>query len=258
MQRARFTFATIAVILFLAFAGVLIYNTWPRETRESLISINFSAERSKATGGEVQISLKTLENALLQSAYTARKDAQKEYDKNFSTLLTILTIFGIAWPVIVGLIQYRINDKELDEISRAKDNSRMAMEENEKLSKEVYYTIAENYYLNAVFWGNKMAHEKKAKNTNAEMHGMKCLARALIKTIYYFALSGEIGQANSKVGITIGYLNKMQKLSEEQKTFAIEGVDWDKFQSLKIQDAETIKRLADNVFCKQRNCCKSH
>ena len=50
-------------------------------------------------------------------AYETRKETQNEYDKNFATLLTILTIFGIAWPVISALLQFKFNEKEIQKIS---------------------------------------------------------------------------------------------------------------------------------------------
>lgn len=257
MKRAYFTLAIIVGLLFIVFAGLLIYNTWPRETEKCLITINISEKKNKASGGEIQMSQKELENALLRSAYTARKDAQEEYDKNFSTLLFILTIFGIAWPVLVALIQYQFNEKKLDEISTAKANSESAMKENKNLRQEVYYTIAENYYLNAMFWGNKMAQARKDGDNSAELHSKKCCTKAFIKTIYYYAKSGEIDQANSKVNITIDRLREMQNLTDNQKAYFVEGIDWDLFQKLGIKNAEVIKALSDNVFCRSRHSSKS-
>ena len=75
----------------------------------------------KLTVGECKNLIKTdtdAVNKVLQSTaekafYRGRKDAQKEFDKNFTTLLTIITIFGIAWPVIVQMLQLKFSEKEL-------------------------------------------------------------------------------------------------------------------------------------------------
>ena len=55
---------------------------------------------------------KVLHTTAEKAFYQGRKDAQNEFDKNFTTLLTILTIFGIAWPVIMTFLQHKSNEKE--------------------------------------------------------------------------------------------------------------------------------------------------
>ena len=247
----------VILVILAVFAFMLVRNTWPQKTKDCVITINVVEDKGKTTGDEVQITKSVMKDTLQQSAYAARREAQNEYDKNFSTLLAILTIFGIAWPVLVALIQYQFNEKKLDEISTAKANSELAIEENEKLRKEVYYTIAENYYLNAMFWGDKMAQAQKCGDNSAELHGKKCCTKAFIKTIYYYAKSGETDQANSKVNFTIDRLREMQNLPDNQKAYFVEGINWDLFQKLGIKNAEIIKTLSDNVFCRSRYPSKS-
>lgn len=75
---------------------------------------------------EVQsiISEKDLETLLKSVAFAARKEAVDEYKNNFSILLTILTIFGIAIPTILALIQFKFSEKELQKIDLAQANAK--------------------------------------------------------------------------------------------------------------------------------------
>ena len=63
---------------------------------------------------------KVLQSTAEKAFYQGRKKAQEEFDKNFTTLLTILTVFGIAWPVIIQMLQFKFNEKELEKIEIAK------------------------------------------------------------------------------------------------------------------------------------------
>ena len=68
---------------------------------------------------------KVLQTTAEKAFYQGRKEAQNEFDKNFTTLLTILTVFGIAWPLIVAYINYKANEDKLREIDNLrKDTSR--------------------------------------------------------------------------------------------------------------------------------------
>ena len=109
----------VPVAVLCVFAYMMVNNTKPREIKDCVVTINVTAEQKAANGRSVRITKTALEDALRQSAYAARQEAQNEYDKNFSTLLTILTIFGIAWPLIVAFAQYKFNEKQLDKIQHA-------------------------------------------------------------------------------------------------------------------------------------------
>jgi len=195
------------------------------------------------------ISEKDLDTLLKSVAFAARKEAVDEYKSNFSVLLTILTIFGIAWPVIVGLLNFKFNERELDKITNALDSLSDTIKEIKCFQKETYISVAKSYYLNAIFWGKEMSTGKDQNNYKMELNGRRCFARALITGIYYYALADELGKADSKVGIVISELEKMQGLSPKDKTSVIDEVDWNKFISMRIKRAKEIKRLADNVFC---------
>ena len=132
------SFVVLALLAILAYK--LIDNSKPREVKDCVVTINVTAEQKAANGRSVRITRTALEDALRQSAYAARQEAQNEYDKNFSILLTILTIFGIAWPLIVALAQYKFNERELDKIQAARKDAaaslaqvQTARKENEKI-----------------------------------------------------------------------------------------------------------------------------
>ena len=163
----------IPVALLAWFAYTLIQNTKPQpqdKTQEICITVNFNNKPVEGTetvettrqvpvvcpfSGEMKTSeAKTVvkktksepserrvvitedafKETMQQVAYTARQEAQNEYDKSFSALLTILTIFGIAWPVIIGLLQFKFNERELDKIKQAQDDAKLALETTQKLS----------------------------------------------------------------------------------------------------------------------------
>ena len=150
-----------ALILLAILAYKLIDNSKPREVKDCAITINVvEAKSNKAGSDEVQISQSALENILRQSAYAARQEAQNEYDKNFSTLLTILTIFGIAWPLIVALAQYRFNERELDKIQKARKDAatslaqaQTARKDNEKIVEMINKFISVFQRSIATSWG---------------------------------------------------------------------------------------------------------
>ena len=166
----------IPVALLAWFAYTLIQNTKPQpqdKTQEICITVNFNNKPVEGTetvettrqvpitcpfSGEMKTSeVKTVvkttksepserrvvitedafKETMQQVAYTARQEAQNEYDKNFTTLLTILTIFGIAWPVIIGFAQYKFNESELNKIKQAQDDAQTAIKKAFKVIQEL-------------------------------------------------------------------------------------------------------------------------
>ena len=157
----------IPMLLLAWFAYTLIQNTKPQpqdKTQEIRITVNFNNKPAEGTEtvettrqvpvvcpftGEVKTSevksvVKTTKNepserkvvitedafkeTMQQVAYTAHQQAKSEYDKNFTTLLTILTIFGIAWPVIIAFLQFKFNEHEMSKINQALKNSEDGLE----------------------------------------------------------------------------------------------------------------------------------
>lgn len=173
----------IPVALLAWFAYTLIQNTKPQpqdKTQEICITVNFNNKPVEGTeivettrqvpvacpfSGETKTSeAKTIvkktqsepserrmvitEDAFKETmqkvAYATRQEAQSEYDKNFSILLTILTIFGIAWPIIIALLQFKFNENELEKIHQSCQKSECAISKanflNEQVAKHIDIT----------------------------------------------------------------------------------------------------------------------
>ena len=127
MKYFNIVLEVLIVVAFVWFACKLIDNIKPQKIKDSVVTINVTAEQKAANGRSVRITQKAFEAALRQTAYLARQEAQQEYDRNFAILLSLLTIFGIAWPLIVAFVQYKFNERELDKIQVAEKNASDAL-----------------------------------------------------------------------------------------------------------------------------------
>lgn len=81
---------------------------------------------------------------LSEALLTMEVRATAAYNEKFATLLTILTIFGVAWPVIVGLLQFKFNENELRKIEKAGEDAKKSLQqasEAQKKADEVYERI---------------------------------------------------------------------------------------------------------------------
>lgn len=127
-------------LLALLIGGLFVYrtfwpNSYPKEIRMDVrvdaskrlplntflwiwpdIQVDLGASVSEETKAKIKLELS---EALL--AMEAR--AAAAYNEKFATLLTILTIFGIAWPVIIALLQFKFNESELKKIENAQSNA---------------------------------------------------------------------------------------------------------------------------------------
>lgn len=102
------------------------------EIKTSDVKTIVKKTQSEPSERRVVITEDAFKETMQQVAYTARQEAQNEYDKNFTTLLTILTIFGIAWPAIIALLQFKFNESELNKIKQAQDNAQSAINKAEE------------------------------------------------------------------------------------------------------------------------------
>ena len=101
------------------------------------IQVDLGASVSEETKAKIKLELS---EALL--AMEAR--AAAAYNEKFATLLTILTIFGIAWPVIIALLQFKFSGKELEKIEKAQniaeESWKQASEAREKTEESLTQT----------------------------------------------------------------------------------------------------------------------
>lgn len=130
------------ICLLVILIGLLfVYRTfrpipYPSEIR---MDVHVEAQNGISEAKKADIKLE-LSEALL----TMEARATAAYNEKFATLLTILTIFGVAWPVIVGLLQFKFNENELRKIEKAGEDAKKSLQqasEAQKKADEVYERI---------------------------------------------------------------------------------------------------------------------
>ena len=135
MKRSRlpispiaWAFCILGFIVALCFLGRTIWS--PRLPEKIVYEIKLdNANGEKAYEAVIK---KELAEALI--AVEAR--AANDYNDKFITLLTVLTIFGTAWPLVVALAQYKFNERELDKIQVAGKNAEKALAKATSASKD--------------------------------------------------------------------------------------------------------------------------
>lgn len=145
---ALYVIAVITYVVYLGIAGCFAYRTFhPQEISiPESISVNIvdSKEKKKELSAEGKGYLKEqLHTALMEVS----GKAESAYNEKFATLLTILAVFGVAWPVIIGLLQLRFNEKELQKIDNSVQESHNAQEKAENALKEMHEQRAKEYAL---------------------------------------------------------------------------------------------------------------
>lgn len=76
------------------------------------------------------------EKALKDIALASRQEVSEEYHKSFSILITILTIFGIGFPIIIALVQHSFNDRDLDKIENTATKADEAIKQVNSIKTE--------------------------------------------------------------------------------------------------------------------------
>ena len=142
MKKLCVIFWVVLLVLLGFLVKILFDNAKTKIIKDCIVKIKVvdkvASNHPSHADQNVILSKKDLDDTLRHVAYVARQEAQNEYDKNFTTLLTILTIFGVAWPIIICLIQFKLNEKELNKI----ENASKQIEELDKKHKKINLAIA--------------------------------------------------------------------------------------------------------------------
>lgn len=77
----------------------------------------------KNISGDVKAEIK---KELAEALIEVENRAVAAYNEKFTILLTVLTIFGIAWPLVVAILQLRFNEGELKKIKEAEEKANIA------------------------------------------------------------------------------------------------------------------------------------
>ena len=94
----------------------------------------------------------TVKKELAEALIAVEARAANEYNDKFITLLTVLTIFGIAWPLVVALVQYKTNKKQMSKINDAICAAQKTENELSSLKKQVISNNSINWQnIRAIF-----------------------------------------------------------------------------------------------------------
>ena len=146
------------ICLLVILIGLLfVYRTfrpipYPSELR---MDVHLEAQNGISEAEKADIKLE-LSEALL----TMEARATAAYNEKFATLLTILTIFGVAWPVIVGLLQFKFNENELRKIEKAGEDAKKSLRQANAAKEAAEKSL---HQANAA----KEAAEKSLRQANA-------------------------------------------------------------------------------------------
>lgn len=170
-------------------AGLFAFRTFfPVPPAKNMVfDIKISGEKNISGDAKAEIK-KELAEALIE----VENRAVAAYNEKFTILLTVLTIFGIAWPLVVAILQLRFNEGELKKIREAEEKATTANELANDMKKSMDDFEGR---LNVVFTG-----QLNAQNSSSEMEQMKKDLYDDLQLIYaglgagYIALSKQSDQ----------------------------------------------------------------
>ena len=208
------------------------------ETKTSEVKTVVKTTKNEPSERRVVITEEAFKETMQQVAYTARREAQNEYDKNFTTLLTILAIFGIAWPVLMQILQFKFNEKSIDQINKSEAEINSLQKKFEDSQKETagamafnFEALANAYRSDINTYGNDPANRKVA------------VINCIIMTVNAITRHCEAGDDNVELARKL-----TMRLYEEQNIFGdIEKID---ISAIKNIDSfkETLGQMHYDIF----------
>ena len=147
-------FAILTCAAALCIAGCFIYRTFcPRKIsvpKSITVNIVDAKGKKKELSAEGKAYVKEqLHTALMEVS----GKAEAAYNEKFATLLTILTLFGVAWPLVIAYLQNMSLEHDRAEISEANKKAEDIYQKNQHQEKELInlesflYTKIGNIYL---------------------------------------------------------------------------------------------------------------
>ena len=208
------------------------------EMKTSEVKTVVKTTKSEPSERRVVITEDAFKETMQQVAYSARLEAQNEYDKNFATLLTILAIFGIAWPVLMQILQFKFNEKSIDQINKSEAEINSLQKKFEDSQKETagamafnFEALANAYRSDINTYGNDPANRKVA------------VINCIIMTVNAITRHCEAGDDNVELARKL-----TMRLYEEQNIFGdIEKID---ISAIKNIDSfkETLGQMHYDIF----------
>ena len=106
-------------------AGLFAFRTFCPAPSAKNVVYNIKISGEKNISGDVKAEIK---KELAEALIEVENRAVAAYNEKFTILLTVLTIFGIAWPLVVAILQLRFNEGELTKIKEAEEKATTANE----------------------------------------------------------------------------------------------------------------------------------
>lgn len=106
-------------------AGLFAFRTFCPAPSAKNVVYNIKISGEKNISGDVKAEIK---KELAEALIEVENRAVAAYNEKFTILLTVLTIFGIAWPLVVAILQLRFNEGELKKIKEAEEKATTANE----------------------------------------------------------------------------------------------------------------------------------
>lgn len=104
------------ILGFVIVAGFVVRTFRPPRLPERVV---YEIKLDKVNNANGKIDDAAIKKELAEALIAVEARAANEYNDKFITLLTVLTIFGIVWPLVVALVQYQINQGHINEIHDA-------------------------------------------------------------------------------------------------------------------------------------------
>ena len=258
--------------------NVPLCDIWGRVVTQSVTTTETSSTTKTSNLPESYVySKEDMDKILTTVALTARKDALDEYKENFSILLAILAVFGIAWPAIVAILQFRFNEREIKKIQNANDNvqnmqeqmeditqktndlcanyidSQLAINAINKVKHDLYSELPSIYYSLSIFHERLPEMETAAILDHHRIAGLMRLSRLFYLCIDELTTQDRVNDCLKKL---ICYLNNLydrikagEKMKITYNETLFEDFDWNVIeQRLEPAKYTELKELCDKVF----------
>ena len=183
----------IIAVLVVIIAGFLLASTFKSNSYPTEIRLDVRVDGGGAVSEKAKANIKLeLSEALL--AMEAR--AAAAYNEKFATLLTILTIFGIAWPVIIALLQFKFSEKELKKIENAQEKAEESLKQSSVAREKAEGSLKQANE------AREKAEESLKQSSEARGNAQKCLDEIAETNMRIYRCNGDVyyQQATSETG----------------------------------------------------------
>lgn len=145
--------AALVCLLGIFIAGMFAYRTFCTQPERKTLNYNLTVTSGNSTA-EIKAEAKL---AMAEALAEVERNAVTAYNEKFVTLLSILTIFGIAWPLIIALLQFKFSEKELKKLSNLENmvhevhiEAEVALNHTRNNEYEMYIHFAQRLFISTL------------------------------------------------------------------------------------------------------------